>query len=153
MRLLFIISEIYSWRFFARIFEKRSYYERWIIFPEEIRRDKSRPSSIRPYRIRIIGLLLLRCSRTRISVYQRKTLPFFRILRSAKGTNTTRTARPEEERRGAGEKLLSRQDVTEMPEQRLQNYGTYLNIAQPRRGKFIGGEAAPFERRRHSRNF
>lgn len=65
----------------------------------------------------------------------------------------TKTARPEEERRGAGEKLLSRQDVTEMPEQRLQNYGTYLNIAERRRGKFIGGEAAPLERRRHSRNF
>lgn len=36
-----------------------------------------------------------------------------------------------------GEKLLSRQDVTEMPEQRLQNYRAYLNIAETRRGKFI----------------
>lgn len=37
--------------------------------------EASRPNSIKPYHIRIIGLLLLQCPRTRISVYQRKTLP------------------------------------------------------------------------------
>jgi len=35
---------------------------------------KQHPNSIKPYHIRIIGLLLLQSPRTRISVYQLKTL-------------------------------------------------------------------------------
>lgn len=64
------------------------------------------------------------------------------LPRSLESTKTTKRATSGERVRMGGEKLLSREDVMEMAEQRLQNYGTYLNIGEASRGeeKFIGGE-------------
>lgn len=56
--------------------------------------------------------------------------------------------------RMGGEKLLSREDVTEMAEQRLQNYGAYLNIGEPstsleEKSLSEAAERIPLERERH----
>lgn len=79
------------------------------------------------------------------------------LPRSLESTKTTRATSRREGEDGWRwrEKLLSREDVTEMAEQRLQNYGTYLNIGEPSRArveeKFIGAERSgiPLERQRH----
>lgn len=52
--------------------------------------------------------------------------------------------------RMGGEKLLSREDVTEMAEQRLQNYGAYLNIGEHEEKSLSeAAERIPLERERH----
>ena len=70
---------------------------------------------LKPYRIRIIGLLLLHCSRRRIFVYQRKTLPSYSrgYLVRWRGTKTTRARlglRGREERRGRKITFAARRD-------------------------------------------
>lgn len=57
-------------------------------------------------------------------------LPGIRVPLESSTTRTTTRAGET-----GGEKLLSREDVTEMAEQRLQNYGTYLNIGEPQSRK------------------
>lgn len=57
-------------------------------------------------------------------------LPGIRVPLESSTTRTTTRAGET-----GGEKLLSLEDVTEMAEQRLQNYGTYLNIGEPQSRK------------------